>query len=228
MLPIRDHNPSRSTPLVTLALILANLYGFWLELTAPDLEAIIETYALIPASVSLAAPETLTPFATSMFLHAGWLHLLSNLWFLWIFGDNVEDRLGKIRFILLYFVSGIIAGIAQYLVIPESIIPMLGASGAVAGVLGAYLIFFPRHRIDTLVPIFFFLTVIQLPAVVILGYWFLLQLLSGLGSLGLAIAGGGVAFFAHIGGFLAGAFYALLNLRPSVDGNNHFIYRRIT
>lgn len=214
MLPIRDHNPSRRFPAATVALIAANLYGFYQELTAPDPAAFIETYALVPASVAGGDPATLLPFVTHMFLHAGWLHLLSNMWFLWIFGDNAEDRMGMARFVLLYLAAGIAGAGAQYLIAPESAIPMLGASGAVAGVLGAYLMFFPRHRVDTLVPFFGLFSVVPLPAMVLLGYWFALQLISGAGLLAArGASAGGVAYLAHAGGFAAGlalaAVYAM-------------------
>lgn len=211
MLPLRDHNPSRTLPLATLAIIAATLYGFWQELTAADLQPLITAYALTPAAVDASRPATWLPFLTAMFLHAGWLHVLANLWFLWIFGDNVEDRLGRIRYLFLYLASGIAAGLAQYAVMPASPVPVLGASGAVAGVLGAYWIFFPKHTIDTFVPLFGFGRVIPLPAMVMIGYWFLTQLFAGVGSLAVeTVATGGVAFFAHIGGFVAGALGALV------------------
>jgi membrane associated rhomboid family serine protease len=136
------------------------------------------------------------------------------MWFLWIFGDNIEERFGRLRFILFYLAAGIAAGLAQYAVDPASQIPMLGASGAVAGVLGAYWVFFPRHTIDTLVPVFGFIRIVPLPAMVMIGYWFLIQIFSGVGSLAAQTAAtGGVAFFAHIGGFLAGLAFAKLSRR---------------
>lgn len=214
MLPLRDHNPSPKKPVITVLLIAANLYGFFRELLAPDLENFIREYALIPASVDFGSPAALFPFLTSIFLHAGWFHLLSNMWFLWIFGDNVEERFGKIKYLLIYLLSGVIAGAAQYAVSAGSAVPMLGASGAVAGVLGAYLVFFPRHRVDTLVPIFFFVQIIPLPAYIMLGYWFITQIFAGVGSLAVqTAASGGVAFFAHVGGFIAGVFFAKLRNR---------------
>jgi membrane associated rhomboid family serine protease len=144
-----------------------------------------------------------TPF-TSMFIHGGWLHLLGNMWFLHIFGDNVEDALGRARYVMFYVLCGLLAAVGQILIDPESKIPMVGASGAIAGVLGAYYRLFPRARVVTLIPIFFFITVRELPAVFFIVLWFAMQLLEGLGSLGNAAQGGGVAFFAHIGGFLGG------------------------
>jgi rhomboid family protein len=146
----------------------------------------------------------------AMFLHGGWLHIGGNMLFLWVFGNNVEDRIGRIRYLLFYLASGLAASAAQILVGPNSIVPNLGASGAIAGVLGAYLIMFPRRRVHTLV-IFFLITVVTLPAYVVLGLWFVLQLFSGVGSLGSKVnVGGGIAFFAHIGGFAFGALMALL------------------
>ncbi len=214
MLPLRDHNPSHTFPVVTILLIAANAYGFFRELTALNIEALISQYALVPAAVDIGQFETLLPFFTSMFLHGGWLHLLSNMWFLWIFGDNIEERFGRIRYLLFYLAAGIAAGLAQYAVDPASQIPMLGASGAVAGVLGGYWVFFPRHTIDTLVPVFGFVRIIPLPAMVMIGYWFLIQLFSGVGSLATqTAAAGGIAFFAHIGGFIVGVIFAALSRR---------------
>lgn len=211
MIPLRDHNPSNTVPFVTLALIIANIYVFWQEITTPRLRSFIMEYALVPANVNFTDLETLEPFFTSMFLHGGWLHLISNMWFLWIFGNNVEDRLGKIRYLFFYIITGLAAGVSQYAVNPSGIIPMLGASGAVAGVLGAYLLFFPRHRIDTLIPFFFWLEIVSLPAIIMIGIWFLTQILAGFESLSIQTASaGGVAFFAHIGGFLAGLILASL------------------
>ena len=147
---------------------------------------------------------------TSMFLHAGWLHLLGNMLFLWIFGANVEDRLGRARFLLVFLVGGVVADAAQVLSDPASEVPMIGASGAIAAVLGAYLVLFPRARIQSLVFLGFFYQLIAVPAVIVLGFWFLLQVADGIGSLGpTTVVDGGVAFFAHIGGFVAGALLAL-------------------
>lgn len=201
MIPLRDHTPSKKFPIVVLAIIAINILVFWLELTQG--EAFIEKYALIPASVSLSHFSSLLPFITSMFLHGGFIHIASNLWFLWIFGDNVEGEFGHIKFAIYYLLFGVAGSLAQYLLNPGLDIPMLGASGAIAGVMGSYLVLHPHGKIDTLVPNFGFYQT-TLPAYAMLGYWILLQFFGGFGSLG---AQGGVAFFAHIGGFAAG--YAL-------------------
>jgi membrane associated rhomboid family serine protease len=148
---------------------------------------------------------TLIQFVTSIFLHGGWLHIISNMWFLWIFGDNVEGSLGHFWYLILYLASGVIGGLAQYLFMPDSNIPMLGASGAVAGALGAYFLLFPHHKIKTLLPILGFITFTNVSAYIMLGYWFVLQVFSGAMSIpGSRIDEGGVAFWAHVGGFVAG------------------------
>lgn len=204
MIPLRDSAPSHRFPLFTYVFILSSVIVFWLELAAPDLEAFVFNYALIPNRISFTDLGSLTPFLTSQFLHGGFVHLISNLWFLKIFGDSIEAVLGWWRFAVFYLVSGVVAALAQYLTAPTSSIPMLGASGAVAGVLGAYFVYFPKHRIETLVPVWGFWQVVELPAAVMLLYWFVTQLGSGIASLGITNAGGGVAFFAHAGGFLFG------------------------
>ena len=203
MIPLRDSVPTRKTPLVTYGLILLNILFFLLELLSPNLNDFINQYALIAARVSFAHPLTLYPFLTSQFLHAGLAHLIANMWFLKIFGDNVEEALGHLRFLLFYLFCGLMAGLSQYFFMTNSTIPMLGASGAVAGVLGAYFVFFPHHRIETLVPVWGFWRVVNLSASLMLFYWFIIQLFSGVGSLVVTTVGG-VAFFAHAGGFLAG------------------------
>lgn len=204
MIPLRDSAPSNRLPLVTYLVILVNVWVFFLEITAPDLEAFIQKFALIPNRVSFSDVSSLAPLVTSQFLHGGFFHLLSNLWFLKIFGDSVESIWGWVRFALFYLASGVVAGLAQYITDPISLIPTLGASGAVAGVLGAYFVFFPRHRIETLVPVWGFWQVVDLPASIMLLYWFITQLFSGIASLGIPSAVGGVAFFAHAGGFVFG------------------------
>ena len=204
MFPIRDHNPSDRLPLITITLILVTSFVFFLQLSAPDFEGFITQYALIPNQVVFPNFTTLLPFLYSIFLHGGWLHIISNMWFLWIFGDNVEARMGHISFLFFYLVAGIAAGLVQYAFNPLSPIPTLGASGAVAGVLGGYIILYPSHKIDTLIPSFGgFMHRVQLPASIMLGYWFLIQLISGAGTFGVDVTGG-VAWWAHIGGFLAG------------------------
>lgn len=206
MLPLRDEETSGRFPFVTLLIIAANVVVFVLEIQSPDFERFIAHYALIPNKVSIFRFDTLYPFITSMFLHGGFVHIASNLWFLWIFGDNVEKRLG-IFYLPFYLLTGVIASISQYFLMIHSSIPNLGASGAVAGVLGAYFVLFPHHRVRTLVPSFYTFHVVDLPAFLMLFYWFFMQILSGVTSLGTMVLGG-VAWFAHIGGFVSGWFFA--------------------
>jgi membrane associated rhomboid family serine protease len=209
MFPLRDAQEAKIFPLITYAIIAINAIVFFLEVTAVDADAFIETYALIPASVNFSNYLTLTPFITSQFLHAGFLHIISNMWFLKIFGDNVEEKFGHIPYLFIYLLTGTVGIFIQYLIVSESAIPMLGASAAVAGVLGAYLVFFPHHRIETLVPLGFFITTLNIPASVMLFYWFITQLFSGVGSIAIAQTGG-VAFWAHVGGFVSGWVIAKL------------------
>ena len=220
MIPLRDRNPSGSFPSVTIALIVANALVFVYEVhLGPVVREFIARFALTPAEVTASVvygsptiSATVAPFFTSMFLHGGWLHLIGNMWFLWIFGDNVEDTLGSFRYLLFYLACGLGAAGAHVLLQPASTAPTLGASGAIAGVLGAYAILFPGARVVTLVPIFFFLQIIELPAMIVLGMWFVLQLFSGSFALASAISGG-TAWWAHIGGFLAGMLL-ILAIRP--------------
>ena len=216
MIPLRDRNPSGSFPAVTLLIIVACTVAFLFELAAGrEIKQVFYAFALIPGRVteelqagSPGLGGAIAPFFTSMFLHGGWLHLIGNMWFLWIFGDNVEDTLGPLRYLLFYFICGLAAGITHYLIDPNSMLPAAGASGAIAGIMAGYIVLFPGARILTLVPLGFFLQVMELPAYVVLGVWFLIQALSGFLSLG--ATGGGVAWWAHIGGFLAG----LILVRP--------------
>lgn len=212
MFPIRDHNPSHRFPLITIAIIALTSYVFFLELNAPDFASFIASYALIPANVDFTNLSSLLPFIYSIFLHGGWLHIISNLWFLWIFGDNIEAALGSITFLFFYLITGLAAGLLQYFLNINSQIPTLGASGAIAGVLGAYFVLYPRHKIDTLIPTFGgFMTRVQIPATIMLGYWFIIQLFSGLGSIGFDSTGG-IAWWAHVGGFAAG--WLMIHLLP--------------
>lgn len=206
MLPLSDSGPALGRfPFWVLAIIALNIFVFYLELTSPDPEVFFIKYSLIPALVDFSKPQTLFPFISSQFLHAGFLHILSNMWFLWIFGDNVEDRLGFLWFPLFYLFSGVAGAIVQYSFNPSGEIPMLGASGAVAGILGAYLALFPGNKVKTLVFIFFFVSIIEISTSVILFYWFIIQLFSGaLAVSPLATEAGGVAYFAHVGGFALG------------------------
>jgi membrane associated rhomboid family serine protease len=217
MIPLRDENPVSSTPVITWSLLAACVLVFlWqMSLGAPGfnraifalgvIPAVLFGHAQLPPEIALVPPAATV--VTSMFLHGGWMHLAGNMLYLWIFGDNIEDRMGSARFALFYLVCGTAAVFAQSLPAPESPVPMIGASGAVSGVLGAYLLLFPRTRVLVLVPIGFILKVIRLPAVWVLGLWFAIQLISSL----LAPAdGGGIAFRAHLGGFVAGLLLAPL------------------
>ena len=201
MFPLRDTQPSYSTPVVVIFLIVINILIFLFEfsLGPRSQDAFIAAYGLTPDRFHFVN------ILTSMFLHGGWLHVLGNMWFLWIFGDNIEDILGHGKFLLFYLLSGVAAAMTQTLVNPFSPVPMVGASGAIAGVMGAYMIKFPHSRIRTLVFILFFITTFDVPAWVMLLYWFAIQFFSGVGSIGYSQASqGGTAFFAHVGGFLAG------------------------
>jgi len=223
MIPLRDENPSATTPFVTWVLVAINVIVFVFELSlGPELRTFIFDWGLVPARLTLALrfgdePITgpaLTVFS-SMFLHGGWLHLVGNMWYLWIFGDNIEDRLGHVKYLVFYLLAGLAAGLLHYATNSESRVPTVGASGAIAGVLGAYLAAFPRARVVTLLPLFPFFRVVALPAMVVLGLWFVIQFFSGALSLGYS-TGGGVAWWAHIGGFGFGylAMWALGGMRP--------------
>ena len=209
MIPLRDDNPRRTFPIVTYLLVAVNVLAFVWELSlGRNLDRALFDIAFIPARYWLPGNWVfdLLTIVTSMFLHGGLMHIGSNMLYLWIFGDNIEDRLGHFRYLLFYLLCGFLATFAHAMFSPGSRIPAIGASGAIAGVLGAYLILYPHARVMTLIPIFFFITVRQLPAIFILGFWFILQLFVGVGSLGVRDAQdmGGVAYWAHIGGFVAG------------------------
>ena len=211
MFPLYDTVRSRTFPLITLLLILANVVAFLYELRmdSATLEEFIFTWGLIPARFVEDSSAAWTTIFSSMFLHGGWFHIINNMWVLFIFGDNVEAGMGKIRYLIFYLLSGVAAGLLQTYVLPSSLVPMIGASGAVAGVLGAYLILFPRSRIASLVPILFIFTIIEIPAILFLIFWFLSQLYSGLFAMG-GSAGSGIAWWAHIGGFLFGVIMVFL------------------
>jgi membrane associated rhomboid family serine protease len=211
MIPLRDVIPSRTTPVVTIGLIVLNSVVFAYQfLLGPAVEAFIVNWALVPAAFSWIT------LVTSMFLHGGFLHFGGNMLFLWIFGDNVEDRMGHGRFIVFYLLCGAAAALAQTITDPQSVLPMVGASGAIAGVMGAYFVLYPHSRILTLVPIFFFIQLIEVPAIFFLGIWFLMQFISGIGSLANSAGqpAGGVAFWAHIAGFGAGILAVGVFRRP--------------
>src|SRR3990167_3639547 len=208
MIPIKDTIPSRSYPFINISLMMANILIFFYQLSLGDqLEQFLFTYGLIPARFFLwdqPLSDHLSPLFTAMFLHGGWFHVLGNMLYLWIFGDNVEDRLGHLPYLIFYLLCGLGAALVQTFINPYSPFPMIGASGAIAGVLGAYFLLFPYARIVTLVPIFFFLQVIELPAFIFLFFWILMQFLSGTAAIGHANQiTGGVAWWAHIGGFFS-------------------------
>jgi membrane associated rhomboid family serine protease len=222
--PLKDDNPSHTTPVVTIAFIVVNvlvfLYQFSLEVGGREgaraAESFIREFGLVPCRLTGAChgspdlPSPVLTIFTSMFMHGGWFHVGGNMLYLGIFGNNIEDTLGHVRYLLFYLASGVAAALAQVAMGPTSDVPMVGASGAVSGVLGAYLLLFPHAHVTTLIILGFFFRVVKIPALVVLGFWIVLQVLNGLGSFG---ARGGVAFFAHIGGFLAGVGL-LFVLRP--------------
>ena len=240
MLPYKDENPTDLTPAVTVGIIIVNAVVWLLVqgggLSPPQLVRSVCELGLIPGEVLRSVPPgTAVPLGqgmrcitaqphwwtvvTSMFLHSGWLHIIGNMWFLWVFGNNIEDSMGHTRFVVFYLLSGVAAAATQMLVDPGSRIPMVGASGAISGVMGAYILLYPRVRVHTLITLGFFFTTVTLPAYVILGYWFLLQLLFG--TVG-AISGaqGGVAVWAHVGGFVAGL------LLIKLFANSEYLERR--
>jgi membrane associated rhomboid family serine protease len=219
MFPIDDNNPTRITPYVTYALIAINLVVFIYELslTPPQLERFFHIYALVPKeltadlngiSVNQQVPEPLT-LVTSQFLHGGFAHIFGNMLFLWIFGNNIEDQLGHIKYLIFYLACGILAALSQWFFSTQSVLPSLGASGAIAGVLGAYILRFPNARVRTLLFLGPFITFPDIPAIFFLGIWFVQQALYGIASLNvpsnIGMENGGVAYFAHIGGFVFGA-----------------------
>ncbi len=223
MIPLRDTNPIRRLPIVTLALIGLSVAAFGVELAVaggPDGEAALDQlfrqWGAVPSRITAALHGSGDPIPAaagvlgSLFLHAGWTHLLGNMLFLWIFGNNIEDRLGRLPFLAFYLAAGAIAALAQVWIDPTSGVPLVGASGAIAATLGAYIVLYPRARITTLVFLGIFVQLVRVPALIILGLWFALQLLNGVASLGGAAAQGGVAFFAHIGGFVAGALVGVI------------------
>lgn len=211
MIPLRDTIPSRTFPIVTILLIVINGIVFLFELSLGEhLNSFVNFFGIIPAKYFYYLSKDLNiilaffPFLTSQFLHGGWFHLIGNVWFLWIFGDNVEDHIGHFKFLLFYLACGVLAGLAHVCTNPASEIPTVGASGAIAGIMGAYTILYPRARVLTLVPIFFFIQFIELPAYLFLGIWFLIQSFSGITSLAGDQGCCGVAWWAHIGGFVVG------------------------
>jgi membrane associated rhomboid family serine protease len=224
MFPIRDSVPSLSVPVVTRALIFINVGVFFFELALPQqaLEEVFHLFGVVPArfthpawAAAVGIPvDSYWPILTHQFLHGGWAHLFINMWTLWIFGDNVEDRMGPVRFAFFYVTCGVLSGMTHLLTNADSTLPSVGASGAIAGVLGAYLLLFPTARLVMMIPIFFFPFFFEMPAVLYLALWFFSQLFSGM----LALAGpaqvGGIAWWAHIGGFVGGLLLCKLFVRP--------------
>lgn len=216
MIPLRDSTRSRTFPVVTVTLIALNLLIYFRQsvLGQHGLIMFLSQYALIPARFTESIQSQFVaglfhlPLVTAIFLHGSWFHVISNMLYLWIFGDNIEDRLGRVRFLLLYLLTGISGNLAHIMTDPQSPLPVLGASGAVAGVLGAYILAFPRARITSLIFILFFITVRDIPAFYFLLFWFLLQIYNGIASLG--IMGTTVAWWAHIGGFITGMILLIL------------------
>lgn len=245
MFPIRDENPTLRTPVATYAILGMNVF-VWVFVqglgASEPLGQSICLHGLIPADLLGSAPAgtqiplgrgwvcrldgegSLNSLLTSMFMHGGWLHIIGNMLFLWVFGDNVEDIMGPGRFVLFYLLCGLAAAVAQMAADPTSTVPMVGASGAIGGVMGAYAILFPRARVHLLIILFIYVTTISVPAIFMLGYWFLLQLISGVSSLN--ASGGGVAFWAHIGGFVAGVGLVTLFKRTDlIEARKHLARR---
>lgn len=212
MIPLRDTQPSYTFPYITLALILTNVALFLYEFLLPDraLNQFVMQYGVIPSRLQAI------DLITSIFLHGGWMHLIGNMWFLWIYGDNVEDVLGHFQYLVFYLLCGIAASLVHVFFNADSRVPTIGASGAIAGVMGGYIVKFPHSRITTLVPVLIFLTTMEIPAYLILAYWFVIQFFSGVGAMSSShLSQGGVAWFAHVGGFLAG-IVLILSLRPQM------------
>ncbi|MEW6623936.1 MAG: rhomboid family intramembrane serine protease [Bacillota bacterium] len=220
MIPLKDSTKARNFPIVNITLIIINIavFAYQLMLNQQELIAFVHRFGVIPqvyttygpVALLVYQPMALFPLFTSMFVHGSFVHIIGNMLYLWVFGDNIEDKLGKFKFIMFYFAAGLIGNFAHIAANPTSAVPTIGASGAVAGVLGAYFLAFPRAKVLALVPIGFFLTITTVPAILFLVLWFFLQLISGLTSIG---AGQMVAWWAHIGGFVAGASLWLL-LKP--------------
>jgi membrane associated rhomboid family serine protease len=240
MFPLRDENPTELTPVVTFIIIAINTL-VWVFVQHSGMGqgflSSLCSFGAIPADItgalgqgqviSLGPDATCTvvgqgwlTILTSMFMHGSWMHLIGNMWFLWVFGNNIEDSMGHVRFIVFYLLCGILASVAHIVTDPTSLVPTVGASGAISGVMGAYLLLYPKVRVHTFIFLLFYVRILLLPAWVLLAEWFVIQLVSGVGTLG--AAGGGVAFWAHIGGFVAGLLMIKLFQRPQlVDAKRH-------
>jgi len=216
MIPLRDVIPSRSTPYITITLIALNAALWLYELTIPNdvLPVFLQLYGVVPADFS-------TPtLVSSMFLHGSWSHFIGNMWYLWIFGDNVEDRVGHGRFIAFYLLCGLVAALGHVAMDPSSTLPTIGASGAIAGVMGAYFVLYPQSRVLTLIPLVFYIEIIELPAVLLLGFWFVMQLFNaGVIAVTANSSSGGIAFVAHVAGFVAGlaGVFVFRKRRPTTE-----------
>lgn len=224
MIPFKDDNPTRTFPFITITFIALNIIVFLLQFTSStDPRDLVYFYGAIPhfmlTSSTTQPIKPLETVFTSMFMHGGLLHLGTNMLFLWIFGNNIEDQLGHVKFIIFYLLCGVLAAYSHALSAPSSMIPMIGASGAVSGVLGAYLLLFPKARVHTLIFLGFFIQVIRLPAVFVIGFWVVIQFINGVISQG-AASHGGVAWFAHIGGFIAG----IILIRLFINRNRKIYY----
>ena len=217
MFPLKDHEPSGSFPIITLLIIFTCALVLFLEISAPNTEAFIYQWSIVPSRINFLNLSSLTTFVTSIFLHGGLLHFGSNMWFLWIYGDNVESELGKIKYLLFFVAGGVVAGLLQYFFMFEATIPLLGASGAIAAVLGFYMVRFPKSRIETLV-FYPFLSIVNLPSTFVLALWFITQVFSGAVSIVETAAGGGVAWWAHIGGFAFGYIVGSLSKKSTQYG----------
>lgn len=204
MFPISDSVKSKKIPFITIFIVVLNIFVF-AQMLLGGTEQFIAQYALVPSQVNFLEVRSLLQFVTSIFLHGGFFHIFSNMWFLWVFGDNVEERIGRIKYLSLFLATGIAGALLQYILNFDSLVPMIGASGAVSGVLGAYYVLFPRHTVRSLIFAFFVITTMNVPATFYILYWFVIQLFSGVASLpSISAQSGGVAFFAHIGGFITG------------------------
>jgi len=210
LIPLRNNIPNKSFPFINWLLIGFNFYCFYIELRIPSqvrLEAFIAHWAVVPKILWMSPAQHGVTLITATFLHGGWLHIISNMLFLYIFGNSVEDRMGHVRYFIFYILSGILANGTQAYFTPASVIPLIGASGAIAGVLGAYFFYYPYSEVETLIPIFFFITIRSIPAFIFLGYWFILQTLNSTFSITSMASGhtmGGIAFLAHAAGFVSG------------------------
>jgi membrane associated rhomboid family serine protease len=234
MLPISDLNPTRRFPIVNYALIAINFVVFvgQLGMSEQQLTNLFLTQAVVPAQVSghLFAQETLLDIIRSMFFHGGWAHILGNMLYLWIFGDNVEDRMGSIMYLIFYLLCGFAAAYAQVFISPNSPIPLVGASGAIAGVLGSYLVLYPGVKVRGIIFLGVFSRIAEISAIWVLGFWFVMQLFDGVASLGPDTQSGGVAFFAHVGGFVVGIIltflFTLLKPQPPGEQRSNMLYQR--